>query len=419
MADKVTQLINTKIEPIPRYELKSFVDDNKDFLVVEVGDGPKTPYYYVNEKNRTAYIRKGNESKEATKNILDNLILKGENVTYDELPSKYDLNDVSFTLLSASLKKETGKELNIDKDYTSMNLITNNKIITNAGILLCDQGLLSNSRIFCTRWNGIVKSGLTSDALDDKEYNGSIISLLENAELFIRNNSKISWEVVGMKRVEKAEYPLEAVREAIVNAIVHRDYQITGSEIHIDVYDNRLEITSPGGMLDGSNIQNLDITKISSMRRNRIISDIFNRLHYMDRRGSGLIRMIEAYNDSHIKPTFYSDTSSFIVSFPNRGYKIVEKNQILHEESIINGNVVSDEDYFIIKLYKTLKNVQNKTYEQILNLFSEFKYDIEFNRDAIMRILDIKASRTTEIISKLLDINLIEKVGPAKYKFKK
>ena len=74
VADKVTQLINTKIEPIPRYELKSFVDDNKDFLVVEVGDGPKTPYY-VNEKNRTAYIRKGNESKEATKNMLVNIMI--------------------------------------------------------------------------------------------------------------------------------------------------------------------------------------------------------------------------------------------------------------------------------------------------------------------------------------------------------
>lgn len=85
-----------------------------------------------------------------------------------------------------------------------------------------------------------------------------------------------------MKRVEVEEYPVRAIREALVNAIIHRDYQIVGSEIHVDMYDDRLEITSPGGMLDRSFIQNLDITKVASMRRNRIISDIFNRLHFME-----------------------------------------------------------------------------------------------------------------------------------------
>lgn len=75
-----------------------------------------------------------------------------------------------------------------------------------------------------------------------------------------------------------------AVREAIVNAIIHRDYQIKGSEIHIDMFDDRLEIVSPGGMIDGSFIQDLDIAHVSSMRRNRIISDLFSRLHFMERR---------------------------------------------------------------------------------------------------------------------------------------
>ena len=176
--------------------------------------------------------------------------------------------------------------------------------VTNAGLLLSDQGLLKQSKIFCTKWKGLVKGSVEGDAIDDKEYSGSIITLLENAEMFIKNNSQISWEIKEMKRIEKSDYPLRAIREAIVNAIVHRDYQIAGSEIHIDMFDNRLEITSPGGMLDGSFIQNLDITKISSMRRNRVISDIFNRLHLMERRGSGLTRIIESYNDVDIKPEF-------------------------------------------------------------------------------------------------------------------
>ena len=158
----------------------------------------------------------------APTHILDTLILKGQNTTFDELPSKYTISDVSFTLLNASLKKETGKELNKDKDYLSLELISADKKITNAGLLLSDQGPLTQSRIFCTRWKGLIKGKIDGDAIDDKEYTGSIISLLENAETFIKNNSKTSWKIEGMKRIEVNEYPERAIREAIVNAIIHR-----------------------------------------------------------------------------------------------------------------------------------------------------------------------------------------------------
>ena len=319
-SEKVSELINNKITPLPRYELKTFKENNKDFMEVKVGDGPRTPYYYNGEGRKEAFVRAGNQSISAPKHILDGLILKGQNTTFDELPSKYDVSDVSFTLLNASLKNETGKELNKDKDYVSLELITKDKKVTNAGLLLSDQGLLIQSRIFCTRWKGLIKGSVDGDAIDDKEYTGSIISLLENAEVFIKNHSRMGWEIKGMKRIEVQDYPVRAIREAIVNAIIHRDYQIVGSEIHIDIYDNRLEITSPGGMIDGSFVQNLDITKISSMRRNRVISDIFNRLHFMERRGSGLTRIVESYSDYDVKPTFNSDVSSFKVTFPNKNY---------------------------------------------------------------------------------------------------
>lgn len=418
-SEKVSQLINNKITPLPRYELRTSSENKKDFMEIKVGDGPRTPYYYESDGRKEAFIRSGNESVLAPKHILDNLILKGQNTTFDELPSKYGIEDVSFTLLNASLKKETQKEINKDKDFISLELITSDKKITNAGLLLSDQGLLNQSRIFCTRWKGIVKGSISGDAIDDKEYTGSIISLLNNAEAFIKNNSKVSWEIMGMKRVEKEDYPLRAIREAIVNAIIHRDYQIVGSEIHIDMFDDRLEITSPGGMIDGSLVQNLDITKISSMRRNRIISDIFNRLHLMERRGSGLTRIIESYNDYFLKPEFSSDVSSFTVVFPNKGY--VKKSPVSTIESpIISGNIVSDEDYFMLKLYKLLSgNVRKNTYEQIQNLFKRFKYKYNFKREDVEHVFGIKKSRASEIIALLLEKGLIQQSEPTKYKFKK
>ena len=417
--EKVSELINDKITPLPRYELNTFKENNKNFLEIKVGDGPRTPYYYDSDGRKEAFIRSGNQSIPAPKHILDGLILKGQNTTFDELPSKYDVSSVSFTLLNASLKNETGKELNKNKDYTSLELVTKDKKVTNAGLLLSDQGLLIQSRIFCTRWKGIVKGSIDGDAIDDKEYTGSIISLLENAEMFIKNHSHVRWEIKGMKRIEIEDYPVRAIREAIVNAIIHRDYQITGSEIHIDMYDNRLEIISPGGMIDGSFVQNLDITKVSSIRRNRIISDIFNRLHFMERRGSGLTRILESYNDCAAKPIFTSDFSSFRVVFPNKGY--IQNNSSKNENnSNVKTNVVSDEDYFLIKMYKNLPtSVTKTTRDKIQMLFDKFSYEYDFKREDIEQVFNIKKSRASEIISILIKVDLIELSNPTKYRFKK
>ncbi len=413
-ASKIAELINSKISPIPRYELHSFQENGLDFIEVKVGDGPAVPYYYSSDGRKIAYIRSGDKSIEAPTHVLDNLLLKGNNKTFDSLPSIYRLGDVSFTLLDATLKKETGTPIDTNRDYISLNLMNSDGFITNAGLLICDQGLLKQSRIFCTRWKGTVKGSIDGDAIDDKEYTGSIISLLENAETFIKNNSKTGWEINGMFRKEFAEYPTKAVREAIVNAIIHRDYQILGSEIHIDMYDDRLEITSPGGMVDGSQIQDLDLTKIPSLRRNTIISDIFNRLHFMERRGSGITRIIESYADSVHKPKFSSNVSSFTVIFPNKGY--IHK---ANKENIKNSNIVDDKDYFLIKIYKNLGGkVRSSFLERLQNLFNIVGYEKEFTREKIEEVFMVKKSRANEIITMLINNNIIEN-DELLYKFKK
>ena len=115
------------------------------------------------------------------------------------------------------------------------------------------------------------------------------------------------------------DYPSEAVHEALVNALVHRDYMIQGSEIHVDMYDDRLEVVSPGGMPDGKRIQDLNIDDVASVRRNPIICDIFSRLRLMERRGSGLRKIIDQYPENTV-PSFRSTAQSFIVTLPNLNY---------------------------------------------------------------------------------------------------
>lgn len=417
--EKISELINARIEPLPRYELNYFEENGKDFIELEIGDGPITPYFYVADGRKEAFIRSGNQSIPAPAHILQNLILKGKNITFDSLPSEYNVGDLSFTLLTATIKDKTGKKFNEDRDYISLGLADKNNKLTNGAVLLSDQGALNQSKVVCTRWNGLTKGSVKEDAIDDKEYTGSLISLLENTDTFIKNNSKNSWKIKGLDRIEYEDYPVTARREAIVNALIHRDYQILGSEIHVDMYDDRLEIVSPGGMIDGTQIQNLEIGKVPSMRRNTIISDVFSRLHYMDRRGSGLSRIIESYNDFIEKPRFLSDESSFSVIFPNKGYSpvLTINNPVITGQ---NGNIVSDEDYFLIKLYKNLGDkVRAKTLSEIKLFFTKFQYNNMFTREDVKKFFHVQNSRASEIVALLLSNNMIENVEGSRYKFKR
>lgn len=184
---------------------------------------------------------------------------------------------------------------------------------------------LVNARLFCTRWNGLEKGSIFDDALDDKEYAGNLIYLLQSGLDFVKNNSKIRFQKQAQYRVDKPDYSERAVTEALVNALIHRDYLILGSEIHINMYDDRLEISSPGGMYAGKVIQDINIHEIESVRRNPIIADLFHRMKFMERRGSGLGKIIAESAKlpdytTELAPYFYSTSTSFIVVIKGVNY---------------------------------------------------------------------------------------------------
>lgn len=212
-----------------------------------------------------------------------------------------------------------------EKDLVSFGIVNEEGCLTNAGALLVDDSPIRWSRLFCTRWNGLSKSGGTVDALDDAEYTGSVISLIENGEAFIKRNAKKMWKKTPNSRIEMPEYVERSYHEALVNALAHRDYLVNGSEVHIDIYDDRMEIYSPGGMPDGSLIQERDPLSVPSTRRNPVLADVFNRLGYMERKGSGFEKIISGYEfqtnySEEKKPSFRSDRYQFTVIMPNLNY---------------------------------------------------------------------------------------------------
>ena len=194
VVSRLTELIKVRIDPTPRYRVREVEIEGKSCVDLEVQDGPAYPYYYAFDGSHTAYVRHGDQSEEATSRELNELILQGMNQTFDALPSSYRVGDVSFTLLAATFKNLKKEDFDLEKDLPSAGLVTDDGQITNGGLLLCDQGVLKQSRIFCTRWKGNYKGSIEEDALDDKEFQGaSLITLLQNAEDFVRNNSKNPW----------------------------------------------------------------------------------------------------------------------------------------------------------------------------------------------------------------------------------
>ena len=273
VSEKISETIKTKMDPIPQVIMENHVEDEKEFVILRVLPGQETPYYYIADGNRVAYVRVGNESIPADATALKRLVLRGTNMTYDSVVSSYMLGDFSFTKLRSVYRMRTGTELS-DSDFISFELADESGKLTNAGALLADDSPMRHSRLFCTRWYGSDKASGVIEALDDKEYNGSLVSLLQNGTEFVKNNTKKRWKKTGTGRVEMPEYPEQAVHETLVNALIHRDYMEIGSEVHIDIFDDRMEIYSPGGMFDGSIVQNLDTDNVASKRRNPVIADV-------------------------------------------------------------------------------------------------------------------------------------------------
>ena len=312
VGEVISQGIRDKLDPLPNIEMVPLEVEGKKILQIKVYEGSYTPYYYIGDGQRIAYVRNGDESLPATAEEMVRLVLKGSNRTYDSLRTDDRIEDFSFAILSNTFKERTKQDW--DKKYLlSFGLVTKEGYLTNAGMLFADDCNLSQSRLYCTRWNGLEKN----DALNDAEFKGNILLLLREAMNFVKSNTRKGWEKLPNGRKNKPEYAERAVLEALVNHFIHRDYTVMGGEVHLDIYDDRIALTSPGGMYNGQRVQDIPIEEISSDRRNPVLADVMAQLDLMEKRGSGLKRicnetkMLESYKEER-KPVFKSTPGQFM-----------------------------------------------------------------------------------------------------------
>ena len=288
--------------------------------------------------------------------------------------------------------------------------------LTNAGLLYADECPVYQSKVFCTRWNGLKKT----DAINDAEFQGNIIRLLKNSLDFIKANTAKRWYKLPTYRLNFPEYSERAITEVIVNHLVHRQYTIIGGELHIDIYDDRIEFVTPGGMVDGSLIQDLDLSQVSSLRRNPILADVLTHLDLMEKRGSGLERIIDLTAQLHTytndkKPHFQSSQSMFYSIIPNVNYGLTDDDfEKMVEERRINdakAHPVTEEKPAKETTVAALARRLGTTAQKILDAMTD---DPTVTREALVEITGVGFDAVKKQISRLTEQGIIIREGSKK-----
>ncbi|WP_314344634.1 RNA-binding domain-containing protein [Oribacterium sinus] len=291
--------INDSIRPQPQYELSVNEKDKTVTLTVEAG--PAKPYTYKSK----AYRRNDTATIEADELELSRLILQGRNIYYEELPA--DTQELSFLELERRAKQEIGiKSLNKDILKT-LNLYHDGEGYNHAAELLADHNHFSG--IDVARFGEDISIILKRAALEKE----SILSELEKAVELYRDYYQYE-EIRGMDRVKVEKIPEEAFRETIANALIHRTWDVN-AQIRVLMFEDRIEVSSPGGLPAGLSEEEYLKGNIS-MLRNPILGNVFYRLHIVEILGTGIIRIKEAYKESQKKPVFEVFENSIKVTLP-------------------------------------------------------------------------------------------------------
>jgi len=237
---------------------------------------------------------------------------------------------------------------------------------TNSAILFfCNnpQDFISQSTIKIARFKRTVRI----EFIDSQELTGSIYKILDDVENFFRRNTRLASKIVEFKRVEIPEYPFEAIREAIINAIAHRDYFRIGSNIQVDIFDDRIEITSPGKLLPGIDIKHLEGVHET---RNKEICKIFHETKDMEKYGTGIGKMKNWMKEHGLEPPIISQPGNFFrITFSGPGDKILDLVSNIPEDRKTDLSHLKERQVKALELiYNENKKISRKEYAQKFNI---------------------------------------------------
>ena len=305
--EKIGNMIRDGIKPdLTAYtSIERVEDDGKALIRVSVSRGLKRPYHLTDKGLKPAgvFVRHGVSSVPATDEAIRQMLRESDGTTFDKMRS---INQ-ELTFEYAEKTFQTSQVAFDAAHKRTLGLIDVDGYYTNAALLLSDQ---CGHIIRCAVYEGTGKNKFKTR----KEFSGSILKQMDDAYSFLSLNNNLRATFDGLRRIDHADYPEEAMREALVNAVVHRDYDYSGSII-INIYD-RMEFISLGGLVKGLTLA--DIRGGVSQPRNAVIANVFYRLELIESYGTGIQKIMESYAGCGIEPMFAPAPASFVVTLPNR-----------------------------------------------------------------------------------------------------
>ncbi|MEO9884652.1 MAG: ATP-binding protein [Balneola sp.] len=383
ITDKTQQKIINQIESVLGIQPEVILHKNgrDEFLQVIV----KKSGYLVRLRGRF-YKRVGNTTREMG---IDELVerLKEDGDWDSQLRDDVNYKDLAepltISIALSAFEKMYGtapSEMNVEEFYERLGLIVDNKI-TNAALLLFGKRTAPGFRFAKVR---IGRFKNESIILDDHTIGENLFNQLQKTEQIIKTLLKKRYKITGdsFQREEVWEYPIPAIREAVLNALAHRNYHITNAHIEIKIFDDHILFQSPGTLPEGITIDQLNKAH-PSIRRNPLIAETFFRSGYIEQFGSGTLRMKENLKAAgHAEPEFREEGNSFVVRF-DAALETIDLNSVdLNERQI-----------------KAIDLARNKEL-RASDLHGKFP---EVNRKTITRDL-----------TELVEMNIFEKTGTAK-----
>lgn len=347
--------------------------EDKDIIIVKVSEAPNKPYYLSDKglKSSGVYLRHGNVSVQANEEVIKKLLIESNSNSFESDISH--VQDLHFEYL-----KNVFKNHNIkidDNKFKTLNIVNLNNEYTNLGLLLSDECPYS---IKCAIFNGNNKL----EFRDRKEFTGSVLKQVNDTFQYLDLYNKTKGKIVGLERIDTKDYPEYALRESLLNAVIHRDYNFTGS-ILVSLFDDHFEITSLGGLIKGISIE--DLYNGVSESRNPNLANIFYRLKYVESFGTGIGRIIESYKEYDKEPLILNTENTFKVTLYNVNY--IKENNV----KVLPTNLTQE--------------------EQIIEYL---KKNNKINRLIVESLLDVSKTRANDILNRMINENIIIQTGTGK-----
>ncbi len=374
----ISRAISEHVEPRIFPEIKEESIKSKKCIIINFS-GENIPYFAYGR----AYKRVSDEDKLLTKTELEKMILNNNKIRWDtQLNKEFSLTDISNTKLKKYISTMGLKYTSKKDALKKLNLIKHNKL-TNASLILFGKDIKKIFRLLnlrCAVFPGLDKS---QGYIDSKDYYGDLFELIDFAEKYILEHINIGMRIEGLRRIDIPEIHPEAIREAILNAFCHRDYSIH-QEVQIAIFKNRVEILSPGKLYGELKIKDI-VSRSVSERRNELIADIFHRIHYIEKWGVGIGKILKLEPETIFKET----GNLFIVIFKRKSKKNTPQNP---PEKTPQKNLTSLEHKIFIIL----------------------KENPKISRKKIAEMLGISPNTVKEYIEKLKNKGMLKRIGPAK-----